>query len=60
VVLGRYLALTDAEGKVLRRILIPDGTRGLALIALEQRVRAEYGVDDVTLFLRDSALDQAP
>jgi hypothetical protein len=62
LVLGRHFALTDADGRLLKRIPIPppEERPGVSLVTIEARVRAEHGVDDVTLFLRDSALDQAP
>ncbi len=58
--LGRHFALIDAYGKVLARVAIPDGVRGMALLSFESQVRAEFGVDDEVLFCRDSGLDEMP
>ena len=59
--LGRHFALIDANSKVIKRIPIPEPKmRGSALLTFERRLRAEFGVDDVALFLRDSELDEMP
>lgn len=59
--MSRHFALIDAAGKVVRRIPLSDElAREPLRTYYEARVRREFGVDDVTLFLRDERLDGLP
>ncbi len=57
----RHFALIRLhDGKVLARQPVPEGARITEINLLEATLRVRWGVDEQTLVLRDSGLDDGP